>query len=87
MSNFINEKILLNVSRITKDALPSCNITFIKLLYGNDSLELATNNLILNTSIDFTLPSKRFNGRLFKNLLVRLYFVKLYLITLYYHFY
>ena len=44
--NFINERTLLlnNVSKITKDALPSCETSFVKLvLYGDDSFDSATN--------------------------------------------
>ena len=54
--NFRNEKSLLlnNVLRLTKDKLPSCDTTVITpLLYGDDSLDLVTNNLILNASVDF----------------------------------
>ena len=81
--NFINERILLlnDVSRITKDALPSCETAFVKLLlYGNDSLDSATNTLILNASDEYILSSKRFDGSLFIEfllLLFMLYFVKL----------
>ena len=50
-SNFINERTLLlnDVSRITRDALPSCETAFVKLLlYGEDSFDSATNTLRLN---------------------------------------
>ena len=63
--NFINERpLLLNtVSRLTKDKLPSCDTSVIKLfLYDDDSLDLVTNFLILNASVDFILSSKRFDG-------------------------
>ena len=54
------KKLLLNdVSRITKDALPSCDTTFDKLLlYGDDSFDSATNTLILNESVEYILSSK-----------------------------
>ena len=60
--NFINERILFlnDVSGITKDDLPSCETTFVKLLlYDNDSLVSATNTLILNASVKYILSSKR----------------------------
>ena len=45
--NFMNERILLlNISKITKDALPSCNITFIKRLSGDDCLGDKQSNII-----------------------------------------
>ena len=66
--NFINERtleLLSDVSRITKDALPSWETTFVKLLlYGNDSFDLSTNILVLNASVDCTLSIKRFDGPL-----------------------
>ena len=65
--NFINERtILLNdVSRITKNALPSCETVFVKLLlYGEDSFDSATNTLILNASLEYVSSSKRFDGPL-----------------------
>ena len=65
--NFVNERSLLlnNVSRLTKDKLPSRDTSVIKfLLYGDDSLDLVTNTLILNASVDFILSSKRFDGPL-----------------------
>ena len=65
--NFINERTLLlnDVSRITKDALPSCETAFVKLLlYGDDSFDSATNTLILNASLEYILSSKRFDGPL-----------------------
>ena len=63
--NFINERTLLlnDVSRITKDALPSCETAFVKLLlYGDDSFDSATNTLILNASLEYIFSSKRFDG-------------------------
>ena len=65
--NFINERTLLlnDVSRITKDALPSCETAFVKLLlYGDDSFDSATNTLILNASLEDILSSKRLDGPL-----------------------
>ena len=59
--NFINERTLLlnDVSRITKDALPTCETAFIKLLlYGDDSFDSATNTLILNAYLKYILSSK-----------------------------
>ena len=35
-------------------------------LYGDDSLDLVTSTLILNTSVDFILSSKRFDGPFYK---------------------
>ena len=53
--NFTNKRTLLNdVSRITKDLLPSCETTFVKrLLYGDDSFDSATNILMLNASVEY----------------------------------
>ena len=43
-----------DVSRITKDALPSCETTFVKLLlYDDDSFDSAGNLLILNASNEY----------------------------------
>ena len=45
--------------KINQNKLPSCDISVIKLLlYGDDSLDLVTNTLISNTSVDFNLTSK-----------------------------
>ena len=53
------------VAPLTKDKLPSCGTTVIKLLlYGDDSLVSVANALILNASVDFILSSKRFDGPL-----------------------
>ena len=63
--NFVNERILLlnDVSRITKDALPTCETAFVKLLlYGDDSFDSATNTLILNASLEYILSSKISDG-------------------------
>ena len=67
--NFINERSfhLNNVSRLTKEKLPSCDTSVIKLfLYGDDSLDLVTSTLILNASVDFILSSKRFDGPFYR---------------------
>ena len=51
--------------KINQRKLHSCDISIIKLLlYGDDSLDLATNTLILNSSVDFNISSKRFDGPL-----------------------
>ena len=60
--NFLNQRSLLlnNVSKLAKDKLLSSDTSIIKLfLYGDDSLYLVTNNVILNASVDFILSSKR----------------------------
>ena len=65
--NFINERTLLlnDVLTIAKDALPTCETAFVKLLlYGDDSFDSATNTLILNASLEYILSSKRFDGPL-----------------------
>ena len=36
------------------------------VLYGNTYLDINTNSLILNATIDFILSTKRFEGALFK---------------------
>ena len=57
---FINERtlLLIDVPRITKDALPSCETTFVKLLlYGKDSFDPATSTLILNASVNHILSN------------------------------
>ena len=54
----MNERTLLlnDVSRITKNALPSCETAFVKLLFDcDDSFDSATNTLILNASLEFIL--------------------------------
>ena len=66
-SNFINERTLLlnDVSRITKDALPSCETALVKLLlYGDDSFDSVANTLILNASLEYISSSKRSDGPL-----------------------
>ena len=65
--NFTNERSTpLNiVSTINKNSLTSCDTAIVKLLlYGHESLDLETNTLILNASVDFILSSQRFDGRL-----------------------
>ena len=86
--NFINERTLLlnDVSRITKNALPSCDTTFVKLLfYDEDLFDSATNTLLISPCIDFF---RVFSSNIYDGLhcLVILYFVKLLLFTLCYHF-
>ena len=51
--------LLLNdVSRITKDTLPSCEAAFVKLLlYVDDSFDSATNILILNASLEYIVSN------------------------------
>ena len=52
--------------------LPSCHISVIKLLlYGDDSSDLVTNTLILNTSVDFISSSIRFDGPLLWDYYIR----------------
>ena len=62
----MNERTLVqnDVSRITKNTLPSCETAFVKLLYGDDSFDSATNTSILNASLEYILSSKRFDGPL-----------------------
>ena len=65
--NFTNERFtLLNiVSTINKNSVTSCDTTIVKiLLYGDKMLNLMTNTLIFNASVDFILWSKRFDGLL-----------------------
>ena len=67
--NFISERSLHlnNVSGLTKEKLPSCDTSVIKLfLYGDDSLDLVTSTLILNASVNFILSSKRFDGPFYR---------------------
>ena len=59
--NLINERTLLlnDVSRVTKDALPSFETTFVKLvLYGDDSFDSVTNTLILNACAEYIYQVK-----------------------------
>ena len=54
-------------SGLTKEKLPSCDTSVLKLfLYGDDSLDLVTKTLILNASVDFILSIKRFDGRFYR---------------------
>ena len=65
--NFTNERsILLNiVSTINESSLTSCDASIVKLLLnGDESLDLETNTLILNATVDFILSSKRFDSPL-----------------------
>ena len=65
--NFTNERSILlnNVSTINKNSLTSCDASIVKLLLnGDESLDLETNTLILNATVDFILSSKRFDGPL-----------------------
>ena len=67
--NFRSERSLHlnNVSGLTKEKLPSCDTSVIKLfLYGDDSLDLVTSTLILNASVDFISSSKRFDGPFYR---------------------
>ena len=67
-----------NISRITKDALSSCETTFSKLLlYGNDPFDLATNTFILNASVDIFYQVNNLMVHFYRILyLFMLYFVK-----------
>ena len=61
--NFTNERsILLNiVSTINESSLTSCDASIVKLLLnGDESLDLETNTLIWNATVDFILSSKRY---------------------------
>ena len=61
--NFTND--LNIVSTINENSLTSCDTTSVKLLlYGDESLDLETNTLILYASVDFILSSERFDGTL-----------------------
>ena len=63
--NFTNERsIILNiVSTINESSLTSCDASIVKLLLnGEESLDLETNTLILNATVDFILSSERFDG-------------------------
>ena len=65
--NFTNERstLLSIVLTINKNSLTSCDTTIVKLLlYGDEYLDLETNTLILNASVDFIISSKRFDGPL-----------------------
>ena len=76
--NFINQRTLLinNVSKITKDALPSCETLFVELLYhGDDSSNSATITLKLNASIEYILSNRRFAGPFLYNFFYYLCFI------------
>ena len=65
--NFTNERsILLNiVSTINESSLTSCDVSIVNLLLnGDESLDLETNTLILNATVDFISSSKTFDGPL-----------------------
>ena len=65
--NFTNERSVLlnNVSTINKNSLTTCGATIVKLLlYGDELLDLVTNTLSLNATVDFILSSKSFDGSL-----------------------
>ena len=48
-----------------RDKLPFCDTSVIKLLlYGDGSLDLVRNTLMLNASVDFILSRKRSEGPL-----------------------
>ena len=47
-----------------KNSLTSCDASTVKLLNGDESLDLETNTLILNATVDFVLSSKRFDSPL-----------------------
>ena len=51
-----------------KEALPSYETTFVKLLlYGDDSFYSVTNTLILNASVEYILSSKKFDSPQLQN--------------------
>ena len=51
-----------------RDKLPFCDTSVIKLLlYGDGSLDLVTNALMLNASVDFILSRKRSEGPLLQD--------------------
>ena len=53
------------VSTINEISLTSSYATIVKtFLYGDESLDLETNTLISNASVDFIKLSKRFDGPL-----------------------
>ena len=64
---FTNERsILMNtVSTINENSLTSRDASIVKLLLnGDESLDLETNTLILNATVNFIFSSKRFDGPL-----------------------
>ena len=66
--NFTNERsTLLNTFNNERNSLTSCDATIVKLfLHGDESLDLETNTLILNASVDFILSSKRLTVHLYR---------------------
>ena len=44
---------------MNKYILTSCDATAVRLLHGDKSLDLVANIFMLNSSVDFTLLSKR----------------------------
>ena len=52
-------------STINESSLTSCDASIVKLLLnGDESLDLETNTLILNATVNFILSNKRFDGPL-----------------------
>ena len=52
---------------MNENSLTSCDATIVKLLlHGDESLDLETNTLILNASVDFILSSKRLTVHLYR---------------------
>ena len=49
---------MINILRLQKKKM-------LVLLYGNPSLDIVTNSIILNATIDFTLSTKRFEEAIF----------------------
>ena len=53
------------VSTINENSLTSRDASIVKLLLnGDESLDLKTNTLILNATVNFIFSSKRFDGPL-----------------------
>ena len=53
------------VSTINENSLTSRDASIVKLLLnGDESLDLETNTLILNATVNFIFSSKRFDGPL-----------------------
>ena len=67
--NFTNERSILSiVSTVNESSLTSCDASIVKVLFnGDESLDLETNTLILNATVDFILSNKRFDGSLTQN--------------------
>ena len=57
--NFTNERsILLNIVSTINESTVTCDASIVKLLLnGDESLDLETNTLILNATVDFILSS------------------------------